>query len=344
MPGGSLPVPNDILALAEDYNAALKDVERNIRSVERDIVKTLKKEGDIDALMVKKRELEATRSTISAGQQEQAFNKRVEKILERRGSRVASQFRGTAVQSDQLNSMVNLARGNFSASNLVQSARGLASGGRGFGGAAAASFGQQLGLPAGVGLAAGAVIAPLAAVYMDIQAQEARNAEIFKGYLQILKAGKKLGLSKEETNALRRRQDVGRVGGSFGERLKLTNKATLKRISEVDKMTGNEQQMAMVAALYNSMRPGGDRFGMDTSSPIGIKELLLQLDNDDNGGRSRGVGMEQLVDAYNKQVAREEEQTKYFSTNPSKQREFHESQRQFKFTETERQFKGVKAW
>ena len=54
--------------------------------------------------------------------------------------------------------------------------------------------------------------------------------------------------------------------------------------------------------------------------------------------------MEQLVDAYNKQVAREEEQTKYFSMNPSKQREFHESQRQFKFTETERQFKGVKAW
>lgn len=343
MPGGSLPVPNDVLQLAEDYNAALKDVERNIRSVERDIVKTLKKEGDITSLLAKKKELEVTRSTAVAGQQEQAFTQRVEKILERKGQRVTSQFRGTAVSSNQLNAMVNLAQGNFSASNLVQSARGLASG-RGFGRAAAGFISQQLGLPVGVGLAAGAVIAPLTAVYMDIQAQEARNAEIFKGYKKTLEAGKKLGMSKEETDALRRRQDVGRVGGSFGERLELTDKATQKRISQVDKMTGNEQQMAMVAALYNSMRPGGDRFGMDTSSPIGIKELLLQLDNDDNGGRSRGVGMEQLVYAYNKQVAREEKQTKYFSTNPSKQREFHESQRQFKFTETERQFKGVKAW
>jgi hypothetical protein len=72
--------------------------------------------------------------------------------------------------------------------------------------------------------------------------------------------------------------------------------------------------------------------------------MLLQLDNDDNGGRSRGPGMEQLVGAYNKQVEREEEQSKYFSANPSKQREFHESQRRSKFVETERQFKGVKAW
>ena len=360
MPGGSLPVPNDVLQLAEDYNAALKDVERNIRSVERDIVKTLKKEGDITNLLAKKKELEGSRTLFKSGQQEQAFNQRVEKILERRGSRVASQFRGTAVQGDQLNGLIRLAQGNVSSYNVVNSMRGvgsLAAGrGAGLGRAALTVAGTELGIPGlatmvsgGTAFAGLAALAPVIAAFYDLQRGNEQAKTVFELDQRSLALGKKLGMTRDEVISGIHAADPGPVGGSMAERLalgqrKFQESATLKSL-----VTDNPELSAGILNALLSQAPGKgmtkDRPNRVTSSSVAY--TLKALEAGEFGDFTREE-QQQIINDAGKMIKnydeKEQATRKYFIANPEAARQKQREIRDAKFIERERYFRSVRAW
>jgi hypothetical protein len=357
MPGGSIPVPNDILALAEDYNAALKDVERNIRSVERDIVKTLKKEGDVTGLLAQKKELEGSRSLFKTGQQEQAFNQRVEKILERRGNRVASQFRGTGIQGDQLNGLIRLASGDVSTRNVVNSVRSignLASGrGRGLGSAALSVAGQELGIPAlatagGTMLAGLTALAPVAAAFMDLQRGNERAKTVFELNRRSLALGKKLGMTRDEILSGIAASDPGRVGRDMTERIalgerKFINAATLKLLIE--------ENPDIAAAHFNALlsdAPGMmDKVRLNKVTTETIDYTIRALEAGEFGDFSKDqqqAMIEEVGNNIKNYDARNESQRKTFTANPGIARQFHREVRDAKFIEKERYHRSVRAW
>jgi hypothetical protein len=354
MPGGSLPVPNDILALAEDYNAALKDVERNIRSVERDIVKTLKKEGDITSLLAKKKELEVTRSTVVTGQQEQAFTKRVDRIITERNKRFVTQMKYGRSDIGNLKDMIDLSRGQITGRNLA-------------GAGELAKKLSQSGLRAGVsglasaGLSAASTFLP-AAVFMasmenllaqyelgdNVSKQTLKSEKFFKEFARKNRldpvelqdainsvAAKEAARSAPFENILG--STAGRGKRSFSELVKGAANVKDEIKKDIDTAMDNPE---LVAALVN-WGIGRDKTGYSQTDRGAAAALQDMLADPTKFGNRDVAKIAEQVKAFKKKAA---EQREFFETDPKMAEQYHEQRVQGRFVEREKYFSSVRAW
>lgn len=352
MPGGSVPIPAEVLEVAGDYKSALKDVERDVKSIDREIAKTLKKEGDLVALMEKKKALESQRESISSTVQQQQFDTRVNKVLDKRRSRLATQSRYTKADMMDFKDIYDLSNGEISYRNLKGAKEAIGKiaqqGMRGTVTNLASSANAAINgvLSGGAGVVASAALLPVAAIaYAAMDAQKGAN-DIISNYNKTTKVFDDLTKfedSQEMREAIERHIERSGKLKPYGmeERIRVRNEEAQKYAYRLNEIYGDE--LTVANWINNQIGKG---YGGKVSADRGSLEkfMLARIE-------SRGLGVynfDDMLDKIEKNTKTQQDirdkQKQYWDRNPEMAWKFHEAGKSASFIEREKYTRSVRAW
>jgi len=343
MPKEKIPLPKDLIEQVGEFKRSLKDVEKELRQIDRQAAKVIKKGGALDAATAARRgELGARRSYLTSMIDEQsaqlAFNKRIDRWTRKKtaalGPKVGAEDVGKA------RDLMNLARGDLSVAAMASSGeflqkmrqQGLRKGVGQFAKAAPEGIAQLFGLGQ-----MGAVLWPLA--------WGAFALNQFKGAHKLgEELGKKTGAVDKQINQLigdpgRRRQirdalvkaaDVG-VQGTFKDRM-------LKSLEQRGKMQN------LLAGALESPDVAAEvlkRSGIEVA-PTGeeVEAVLEQLGAE--GLLDEALGLID-IERRGRDIIRKR-QAEVFANDAQMAGRFHDRARMFERLEQARIDEGPKGW